>query len=585
MAANRAARLLKEIRRIMTGRPRPPRARASAKAERPTRRQPSLAGKTTSVTRLHDLVTAYYEETFERFPIGGSAAGRHEFDGELGRATPAMWERQMRLTRRSLAAIENLPVQDFEAADMLDRRAMLANLRLIRLEFEELGRWRNDPQLHLQAAADAIHELVVKHGENLAPVARSLVSRLRRMPRFLDEAAECIERPDPLWQRLTLKAAPAVAEMIQSLVEPLDRALTPPEPKLCLIAQAAAEAVARYADRVGRREPAAEGSYAIGEARLAALMRERLGTPWSPGEAAAMARRMTEELGEALRREARRFHPKRSPAEILERAARAWTPEGESLLDAYRRATDDVRERFRESGWVGFPQGDRLLVRPVPAFMRDRFPTAAYSAPGALDPDQTGIFWVNDLTECAPDERRRRAELAQHFGLELTCAHEAYPGHHLQYVHQNRIPSLARKMAHHAIYYEGWTLWCEQMAAELLGADRDNPYLKLAQLHDALWRAWRIVIDVGLHTGELSYTAACGVLMREVGFTRARAQGDVNWYTAAPTVPMSYLLGKMELLRLKRRRVDLGDWTLREFNDWVLSFGAIPWRWIEESGL
>ena len=209
----------------------------------------------------------------------------------------------------------------------------------------------------------------------------------------------------------------------------------------------------------------------------------------------------------------------------------------------------------------------------------------AYSAPGAFDPDQTGIFWVNDLAAVAKTDKARRAEIAQHFGLELTCAHEAYPGHHLQYVHQNRIPSVVRRMAHHAIYYEGWTLWCEQMTADLMGDDAANPYLRLAQLQDALWRAWRIVIDVGLQTGELSYDQACRILQREVGFTRARAQGDVNWYTSSPTIPMSYLLGKMELLRLKRRRVDLGDMSLREFNDWVLSFGAIPWRWIEESGL
>jgi uncharacterized protein (DUF885 family) len=48
---------------------------------------------------------------------------------------------------------------------------------------------------------------------------------------------------------------------------------------------------------------------------------------------------------------------------------------------------------------------------------------------------------------------------------------------------------------------------------------------------------------------------------------------------------MSYLLGKMELLELKHRRVDREGWSLGRFNDWVLSFGAIPWSWIEASGL
>jgi uncharacterized protein (DUF885 family) len=242
-----------------------------------------------------------------------------------------------------------------------------------------------------------------------------------------------------------------------------------------------------------------------------------------------------------------------------------------------------MRERFEEAGWITFPENERLLVREAPVFMQSMFPTAAYSAPGPLDRDQTGIFWVNDLSKQATGEAERNEEIAQHFGIELTCAHEAYPGHHLQFMHQHRLPSLARKLTHHSIYYEGWTLWCEQMVADL--GDSENPYLKLIQLHDALWRAWRIVIDVGLQTGRMSYDQACEVLMENLGFTRARAEADVNWYTAAPTVPMSYLLGKMEVLRLKRRLVDTGPLSMREFNDWVLSFGAIPWRWIEESGL
>jgi uncharacterized protein (DUF885 family) len=167
--------------------------------------------------------------------------------------------------------------------------------------------------------------------------------------------------------------------------------------------------------------------------------------------------------------------------------------------------------------------------------------------------------------------------------MDLTAAHEAYPGHHLQFVTQFKHPSFARKMADHAIYYEGWTLWCEQMSIDLKISN--NPFARLIQLHDALWRANRIVIDCGLHTGALTFEGACKRLEREVGFTPGRARVDVNWYTSAPTVPMSYLLGKMELMRLKRLRVDRGGWSLKRFNDWVLSFGAVPWSWIEASGI
>jgi uncharacterized protein (DUF885 family) len=112
-----------------------------------------------------------------------------------------------------------------------------------------------------------------------------------------------------------------------------------------------------------------------------------------------------------------------------------------------------------------------------------------------------------------------------------------------------------------------------------------RPEARLQQLHDALWRACRIVIDCGLQSGTLGYNGAVRLLMERVGFTRGRAEGDVNWYTAAPTVPMSYLLGRQELERLHARLVGVEGWTDRRFNDYVLSFGAIPWNWIWEAQL
>ena len=43
---------------------------------------------------------------------------------------------------------------------------------------------------------------------------------------------------------------------------------------------------------------------------------------------------------------------------------------------------------------------------------------------------------------------------------------------------------------------------------------------------------------------------------------------------------MSYLLGRMEVQKLHHRFVEREDWSLKQFNDWILSYGAIPWSWI-----
>ena len=69
--------------------------------------------------------------------------------------------------------------------------------------------------------------------------------------------------------------------------------------------------------------------------------------------------------------------------------------------------------------------------------------------------------------------------------------------------------------------------------------------------------------------------------MQNIGFTKARAAADVNWYTAAPTVPMSYLLGRREVEKLHATHRG----SLRQFNDQLLSHGAVPFAWFASPDL
>jgi len=112
-----------------------------------------------------------------------------------------------------------------------------------------------------------------------------------------------------------------------------------------------------------------------------------------------------------------------------------------------------------------------------------------------------------------------------------------------------------------------------------------SPWIRVQQLHDALWRCHRIIVDLRLQTGRYSYEQAVRHLQKHLGFTRALAEADVNWYTASPSVPMSYWLGRLENERLRRRLIEGRGWTLQKFNDWLLSFGTIPQSWIEKYGL
>jgi uncharacterized protein (DUF885 family) len=527
------------------------------------------------------VAESYVEQTFERFPSYGSSTGRHEFDAELERPTLALYRAHEKLLRETLLTVENLPEVDFRGDSWLDRRALLAELRTELWSIERQD-FRKNPERWASGALGSVHGLVVKHADDLKPAADAILSRVQKLPAYLASSADLIEAPIPVWSRMAEQSSAGAPSLLDAISEPLKRTKKMSPAKIDAAIERAKAAFAAYSSQIKRAKPGAANGFSVGTERFEALIRERLGWDLGAREAAALGHTLVQRIEAQMALAARKIG-RGKPREILARAAEQWSPARPSLFEEYEFETRRVRDAFRKANVVSLPKGERLLVKLVPKFLQHQFPTAAYSQPGCYDRDQTGIFWVNDLSLLRATEAEKSAEIRQHFGVPLTCAHEAYIGHHLQFCTANQHPSKLRRLFAHSVFYEGWTLWCEQMAVDQ--GVVSEPVARLNQMNDALWRAHRILIDVGLHTGELSYEGAVKHLMKHMGFTRGRAEGDVNWYTMSPTVPMSYLLGKMEVTRLKQRKVDEQGWTLKRFNDWALSHGTLPWRWIEQSGL
>jgi len=534
-----------------------------------------------SLKEFAKAAESYVEQTFERFPSYGSTTGRHEFDAELERPTLALFRAHEKLLRETLTTIEDLPEVDFRGDAWLDRRALLAELRT-ELWSIERAEFRKNPERWAAGALGCIHSLIVKHADDLRPAADAILSRLHKLPAYLASSAQLLDAPIPVWTNMAVQSCAGAPSLLDAIAEPLKRTKRAPATKIDALLNKAKAAFDAYSSHVQRQKPGPANGFSVGRERFEALIRERLGWDLGAREALALGHTLVVRIEAEMALEARKFG-RGKPRAVLDRAASQWTPERPSLFEEYEFETRRVREAFRKANLVSLPRGERLLVKLVPEFLRHQFPTAAYTQPGCYDRDQTGIFWVNDLSLLCDKPAEKAAEIRQHYGVSLTCAHEAYVGHHLQFCTANRHPSQLRRLFAHSVFYEGWTLWCEQMAVDH-GVVSD-PFARLNQLNDALWRAHRIIIDCGLHTGELSYEDAVQHLMKHMGFTRGRAEGDINWYTMSPTVPMSYLLGKLEVTRLKQRKVDEQGWTLKRFNDWALSHGTLPWRWIEQSGL
>ena len=533
---------------------------------------------TKASSQFEGVLDRYFETRLQENPIQATYAGLRDGEGRLGRLTLEFERKQEQRRQAALRALETISPVDLSNEQQLDRLALRSQL-LRESEDFSLGHHALDPGAPDQLMSLLLHELM--RGEDEPPrAARNLRSLLRETPPFLDEASAVIDRPEQVWLKIMRQSTAGAGSLFRALETFLGRTNAQADDAGNI--KAAERALATYRRRVGKRPLAPAGSFAIGAALLQRRVRDQLGLDYTLGQIEALALAEVDRVGRLLQQACAKFGRRRPAEAIIAEARLQWRPR-KPLLEVYQEETGRIARAFRAERAVTFPQGDRLDVRPVPDFMRPLFPTAAYSAPGAFEKRQRGIFWVNDLSVTQTTESGKLAEQQQHFGLSLTCAHEAYPGHHLQFVTANRHPRKWRRLFAHAVFYEGWTLWCEQMMVDL--KIERSPWLRVQQLHDALWRCHRILVDLRLQTGRYSYEQGVRHMQKHLGFTRARAEGDVNWYTGSPSIPMSYWLGRLENERLRRRLMDGRGWSLQRFNDWLLSFGTLPQSWIEQYGL
>jgi uncharacterized protein (DUF885 family) len=242
------------------------------------------------------------------------------------------------------------------------------------------------------------------------------------------------------------------------------------------------------------------------------------------------------------------------------------------LLPTYRAQMLAAKHFVEEHELVTVPAPQALQVVETPAFMRHRIPFAAYLEPAPNDPAQCGYYYVTPP--------RDAAELGEHDnpGLMHTCVHEAWPGHHLQFVTANQHPqasSLPRLLNRSATLFEGWALYCEQLMHEQGFLNR--PEQRFVLLRDRLWRALRIMLDVELQCRGLGVEQAAQRMQAALGFPHSQALGELAWYTRAPGTPMGYAVG-WALILATRQRVqarDAAGFDLRDFHDRLLAPGSI----------
>jgi hypothetical protein len=524
-----------------------------------------------AVAPFRELERSYFDLRWHLDPVAASQAGIPAYDDRYGRFSYEPLAPHLAALKSLALALEATEPETLEAE--IDRTALLNDARVTVQRFEQERPQQRDPGFWLSHLMGGLHVLLLRQDRSLEARVEGLAARLEDVPEFLDDARATLTAPVRVFAETALRMSGGGLQLIREAVADLAVRHPAQAERLRAAGEGAVAALATFEHDLERWLESGSEHFAVGEdvfnfhLHYEHALRDTAPELWRYGH------HLMEELEADLARRAAQFDAGAAWPDVVERL-RADHPKGGDLVAAYAREMARSREFVRSRDLVTVPDAP-LTVAATPEFMRPLVPFAAYDSPGPYSSDRTGWFWVTTPDPSLPAEQQERM-LRDHCRHELgpTALHEGYPGHHLHLVTMQQQASHTRKNLWTPLTVEGWALYCEDMMAEegFYAGDEERLFQRL----HLLWRAVRILLDVGLHTRGMTFEQAVDYLTAHLHVDRANAEAEVRRYCANPSYQLCYAVGRRELLQLRDDYRAAHGPSLRGFHDAVLRYGGLP---------
>ena len=206
-------------------------------------------------------------------------------------------------------------------------------------------------------------------------------------------------------------------------------------------------------------------------------------------------------------------------------------------------------------------------IREIPAEIAEGTTTAYYN-PGSSENGIAGTYYVNTS----------KLDQRPFWEIPPLSVHEAVPGHHHQISLQQELnmPAWRRQGTFFTAFVEGWGLYSERLGIEM--GLYDTPAKDMGRLSYEMWRATRLVVDIGMHAKGWTKAQAIAFMTDNSALSAANIEAEVNRYIADPGQALAYKIGELKIRELRARSEKaLGPkFDLRRFHDAVLGQGAVP---------
>jgi uncharacterized protein (DUF885 family) len=222
-----------------------------------------------------------------------------------------------------------------------------------------------------------------------------------------------------------------------------------------------------------------------------------------------------------------------------------------------------------------------LVVRKEPAYMAG-VAGASISAPGPYDKNGNTYYNVGSMSGWTAENAESYLREYNDYILQILNIHEAIPGHYTQLVYSNQSPSIIKSILGNGAMIEGWAVYAEKMMLESGYKNSDEMWLMYYKWN--LRATCNTILDISVHTKNMSKEAALDLLIKEAFQQQAEAEGKWKRVTLSQVQLCSYFTGYTEIYNLREelKNKEGENFNLKKFHEKFLSFGSAPVKYIRE---
>jgi uncharacterized protein (DUF885 family) len=515
----------------------------------------------------------FLEKFLEENPDFATYLGLHEpYDYMLPKGSTERLLGNLKLMEEGLTRLrENVNPAELSDHHKIDWEVLEKTYERWKFDLHE----RRMHELNPDVSEDLGGLIFIMFTRDYAPLEKrvdAIAARIEQMPRYFEEFRSRFERSRPvrLWTQLAIEKTQNLMGLFMFILQMVKGKVSDKTyERLLKAVENLHPAFKVHMEWLYSLLDKTRGEWAIGGEKFERLLQLReIGM--TSEEILQLGIKYLTELKAERERIARQIAPGKSVEEVLAMIESKAPKTFEEALEYTRRTMEEARRFVQEKGIATVYPEDVLLVEETPAFMTPIIPFAALMMPAKFDKPQIGIYVVT-----RPKDSANLGKHLNYPSIKNTAVHEAFPGHFLQGAVSNR-GSIIRLLAEGSETVEGWAHYCEELMWEK-GFINDSE-ARFIQINDMIWRAVRIIVDVKLSRGEMAFEEAVDMLAREAGMSREAAVAEVNRYTQTPGYPLSYLLGKHLILKLKEEvKKKMGEeFDEKFFHDTITANGYLP---------